>query len=235
MLFDLRGKGRQTAVKVIYSGLAILLGGGLIFFGIGGATSGGGLFDAFSENSGTVNNAYTKQIDEFKKKVAEQPKNEDAWIALTRAQVQSASIEGYDQATGTYNADGRAELEKASASWKSYLALEPKKPNAQVAALMVNAYGPAGLNDPKAAAGALKEVIATRKPNAALYAQLAVLSYEAGDKGEARLAEQRALELAPADKRKLIKAQLAAQKAQIDSAKAKQVQQQSQPAPGLGG
>ena len=235
MLFDLRGKGRQTAVKVIYSFLAILLAGGLVFFGIGSATGGGGLFDAFSENSGSVNNAYTKQIDELQKKVAKQPKNQDAWIALTRAQVQSASIEGYDQATGTYDAKGRAELEKASASWKSYLALEPKKPNAQVAALMVNAYGPAGLNDPKAAAGALKEVIATRKPNAALYAQLAVLSYEAGEKSQAKLAEQRALELAPADKRKLIKAQLAAQKAQIDSAKAKQARQQAQPAPGLGG
>ncbi len=235
MLFDLRGKGRRTAVKIIYSGLAILLGGGLVFFGIGSATGGGGLFDAFSGNSGNVSNVYTKQIDEFQKKVKAQPRNQDAWLALTRAQVQSASVEGYDQATGAYDAAGRAELEKASSSWKSYLALNPKKANAQVAALMVNAYGPAGLNDPKAAAGALKEVIAGRKPSAALYAQLAVLSYQAGEKGQARLAEQRALELAPADKRKLISAQLAAQKAQIDAARKKQAEQQAQPAPGLGG
>ena len=100
MLFDLRGKGRRTAVKIIYSGLAILLGGGLVFFGIGSATSGGGLFDAFSSNSGNVSNVYTKQIDEFQKKVKAQPRNQDAWLALTRAQVQSASVEGYDQATG---------------------------------------------------------------------------------------------------------------------------------------
>jgi tetratricopeptide (TPR) repeat protein len=235
MLFDLRGKGRRTAVKIIYSGLAILIGGGLVFFGIGSATSGGGLFDAFSGNSGNVSNVYSDQIDKLKKKVAAQPKNQDAWIALTRAQVQSASVDGYDQATGTYDATGRAELEKASSSWKSYLALEPKKPNAQVAALMVNAYGPAGLNDPKGAAGALKEVIASRKPNAALYAQLSILLYQAGEKDQAQLAEDRALELAPASKRKLIKAQLAAQKAQIDSAQKKQAEQQAQPAPGLGG
>lgn len=235
MLFDLRGTGRRTAVKIIYSGLAILLGGGLVFFGIGSATGGGGLFDAFSENSGNVSNVYSKQIEELQKKVKDQPKNEDAWLALTRAQVQSASVEGFDQNTGTYDAKGRAELEKASASWKSYLALDPKKVNAQVAALMVNAYGGAGLNDPKAAAGALKEVIAGRKPNSALYAQLSVLLYQAGEKEQSQLAEDRALELAPADKRKLIRAQLAAQKAQIDSALKQQSEQQAQPTPGLGG
>ena len=235
MLFDLRGKGRRTAVKIIYSGLAILLGGGLVFFGIGSATGGGGLFDAFSSGSGDVSNVYTKQIEDYQKKVKAQPGNEDAWLALTRAQVQSASVVGYSEATQTYDAKGRAELEKASSSWKSYLELNPKKVNAQVAALMVNAYGPAGLNDPKAAAGALKEVVASRKPSAALYAQLSVLLYQAGETGQARLAEQRALELAPADKRKLIRAQLAAQKAQIDAARKSQAQQQAQPTPGLGG
>ena len=46
MLFDLRGRGRRRAVKIIYLGLAILLGGGLVFFGVGGNVQ-GGLFDAF--------------------------------------------------------------------------------------------------------------------------------------------------------------------------------------------
>ena len=35
MLFDLRGRGRRRTVQAIYLGLAILLGGGLIFFGVG--------------------------------------------------------------------------------------------------------------------------------------------------------------------------------------------------------
>src|SRR6188472_169767 len=52
MLFDLRGKGRRRTVQVIYLGLAILMGGGLVLFGIGGATS-GGLFDAINGNSGS--------------------------------------------------------------------------------------------------------------------------------------------------------------------------------------
>ena len=51
MLFDLRGRGRRRTVKTIYVGLALLMGGGLVLFGIGGHTS-GGLFDAFSGGGG---------------------------------------------------------------------------------------------------------------------------------------------------------------------------------------
>ena len=52
MLFDLRGRGRRRTVQVIYLSLAILMGGGLVLFGIGGATS-GGLVDAITGNSDT--------------------------------------------------------------------------------------------------------------------------------------------------------------------------------------
>ena len=48
MLFDLRGRGRRRTVQSIYLGLAILMGGGLVLFGIGG-TSSGGLLDAIKE------------------------------------------------------------------------------------------------------------------------------------------------------------------------------------------
>jgi hypothetical protein len=52
MLFDLRGRGRRRTVQVIYLSLAILMGGGLVLFGIGGATS-GGLVDAITGSSDT--------------------------------------------------------------------------------------------------------------------------------------------------------------------------------------
>jgi hypothetical protein len=51
MLFDLRGSGRKRAVKVIYMTLAVLMGSGLVLFGIGGATS-GGLLDVFTGGGG---------------------------------------------------------------------------------------------------------------------------------------------------------------------------------------
>ena len=40
MLFDLRGRGRRRTVQVIYLTLALLLGGGLVLFGIGGDVQG---------------------------------------------------------------------------------------------------------------------------------------------------------------------------------------------------
>ena len=58
MLFDLRGAGRRTTIKIVYLSLAILMGGGLVLFGIGGDVS-GGLFDAFSERNATTCLLYT--------------------------------------------------------------------------------------------------------------------------------------------------------------------------------
>ncbi len=234
MLFDLRGKGRRRTVKIVYSTLAILLGVGLVAFGIGGATS-GGLFDAIGGSGGSSTSVYSDQAKALSKKVKADPTDQAAWAALTKAQIQQASIIGYDQNTQSFNAAGQAELAKGAASWEAYLALNPKQPDDRVASLMINTYGPGGLNQPAKAAAALKVVIEGRGPSAALYSQLAVLTYLAGDKRESALAEKRALELTPASKRKLVEAQLAAQRTQIDSAGAQAAQQQSQGVPGLGG
>ncbi len=234
MLFDLRGKGRRRTVKIVYGGLALLLGLGLVAFGIGGATS-GGLVDAIGGSGGSNTSVYSDQAKALAKQVAADPTDQQAWAALAKAQVQQASIIGYDQTTQTFTAAGKAELAKGAASWQKYLALDPKKPDDRVASLMINAYGPGGLNDPVKSAAALKVVIDGRGPSAALYSQLAVLTYLAGNKRESDIAEQRALELTPANKRKLVEAQLATQRTQIDSAKAQAAQQQSQGAPGLGG
>ncbi|MBA3437689.1 MAG: hypothetical protein H0U14_06795, partial [Thermoleophilaceae bacterium] len=54
MLFDIQGK-RRRVVQATYLTLAVLLGGGLVLFGIGGDVS-GGLFDAFSERGGGSGN-----------------------------------------------------------------------------------------------------------------------------------------------------------------------------------
>ena len=50
MLFDLRGK-RRRLVQFTYLMLALLMGGGLVLFGIGGDVS-GGLFNAFEDGGG---------------------------------------------------------------------------------------------------------------------------------------------------------------------------------------
>ena len=53
MLFDLRGRGRRRTVKIVYITLALLMGGGLVLFGIGGGGAmQGGLVDAITGSSG---------------------------------------------------------------------------------------------------------------------------------------------------------------------------------------
>src|SRR4029077_2843782 len=98
MLFDLRARGRRRAIKVIYLFLAVLMGGGLIFFGIGGATS-GGLLDAFKSNGGGGGStSFDKVVARAEKGVQANPQNPRMWAVLTRAQYQNAAIgDGYDQ------------------------------------------------------------------------------------------------------------------------------------------
>jgi hypothetical protein len=220
MLFDLRGRGRRRTVQVIYLSLAILMGGGLVLFGIGGATS-GGLVDAITGNSDTQTDTsvYTKRIDSLQAKLRLNPENAQALAELTRAQVQQASITGYDQNTGTYSRKGIEGLQAAGRTWDRYLATEPRKADGGVAALMVSAYSAGALNDPQQAARALDVVIDSRGGSAALYSQLAVLHYAAGDLRRSVIAERQAIKRTPPQRRKLAKARLAAQRKQIDQAK----------------
>ena len=48
MLFDLRSRGRRRTVQGVYLVLAILLGGGLVLFGVGAGNGLGGLLNAFT-------------------------------------------------------------------------------------------------------------------------------------------------------------------------------------------
>ena len=220
MLFDLRGRGRRRTVQVIYLSLAILMGGGLILFGIGGATS-GGLVDAITGSSDTKTDTsvYEKKIERLQKQIRLNPKNEQALAELTRAQIQQASVTGYDQNTGTYSKKGIEGLQTAGQTWERYLDLEPKKPDGGVASLMVAAYSSGALNDPQQAARALDVVIDARGGSAALYSQLAILQYAAGNVRRSVIAEKQALKRTPPQRRKLAKARIASQRKQIDQAK----------------
>src|SRR3954447_1630573 len=101
MLFDLRGRGRRNTIKIIYVALAFLMGGGLILFGIGGATS-GGLVDAItgSDNGGDSGaDRYKKIVDSATAKVQTNPRDRKAYEDLITARVQLAGFEGYDDST----------------------------------------------------------------------------------------------------------------------------------------
>jgi tetratricopeptide (TPR) repeat protein len=221
MLFDLRGRGRRRTVQVIYLSLAILMGGGLVLFGIGGATS-GGLIDAIQGNSGgsNANDTFQKRVDAVEKQTQTNPQDSRAWAQLAGLRFQLATTgENYDQATGTYTAKGKNQLRQASDAWQRHLALAGEKPDTTVANQMVQAYGVTGLRNYPEAVKALEFVIdATPNPTYQQYAQLAVLSHGAKQTRKATLSEQKALELAPKDQRKTLKEQIKAAQQQLDSA-----------------
>jgi len=93
MHFDLRGRGRRRTVQVIYVTLAILLGGGLVLFGIGGATS-GGLLDALQGNGGggSASSQIDKSVKAAEKRTKANPSDAAAWAALARTRYQAAGV-----------------------------------------------------------------------------------------------------------------------------------------------
>lgn len=211
MLFDLRGRGRRRFVQAIYLGLAILMGGGLVLFGVGGATS-GGLLDAFKSDSGTqsVSDTFKKRIVAAEAGVKTQPENPKAWAELTRVRYQQALTgNGFDQATSTFTPEGKVQLQAASNTWDKYLSLT-EKPDDTVASLMVQAYSQYGLNEPEKAVTAMEILIDRRQATGPLYVQLAALAYQAGQTRKAELASKKAIELTPKDNLEQIKAQLQA-------------------------
>jgi hypothetical protein len=219
MLFDLRGRGRRRTVQVIYVTLAVLMGGGLIFFGIGGSTN-GGLFDALGLTDGGSNTStsdvFKQRAEAAEKRVRAQPRNPAAWAELTRVQFQDAGQgDGYDQNTSAFTEKGKVKLRKAARSWQRYLALKPAKPDAALARLMTQAYGPSGLNELDKAADAA-EVVTQADPSSQSFAQLAIFAYAAGQTRKGDLARQTAIDKAPKDERTTLSEQLLQAKSQAN-------------------
>jgi tetratricopeptide (TPR) repeat protein len=223
MLFDLRGRGRRRAVQVIYLSLAILMGGGLVLFGIGGATS-GGLLDAFKGSAGQQSSSdiFKKRVTAAERGVRLHPTDPAAWATLTRVRYQQAGTgDGFDQTNNVFTDKGKAELSDAAQAWDKYLTLTDK-PDDSVASLMVQAFSEVGLNKPDKAVQAQEIILDSRQPTGPLYVQLAALAYQAGQTRKAELASKKAIALTPKDDREQIKAQLdsarAAASAQLSSA-----------------
>ena len=202
MLFDLKGR-RRRVVQATYLMLAILMGGGLVFFGIGGDVS-GGLFDAFSGRSSSVNSALEDRIEDNEEKVEANPRDKAALQDLVRDWYSLAN-EQADPATGAYTEEGKERLANADEAWQAYLKVEDK-PEPSLASLMAQAYAPTALNDPAegAEAAELVTIAQPREPQA--YLQLAQFAAQAGQKRKAQLAGQKAIELAPRAQRTRVKA-----------------------------
>ncbi len=210
MLFDLRGRGRRRTVRVIYLGLALLMGVGLVGFGIGGGFGGGGLLTAASNNEGGGSAGFASQVAKYTKLTRQQPSSLSAWENLTRYLLhESASGETYVTRTGEVTSKGKQLYKKAAGAWTNYMALNPPKPNTELAQLMASVYGELGLNEPAKAVQVLQLVVAARPESAALWAQLAEYAYKARQLPIGDEASAKAVKLAPAAQQKRLKTELA--------------------------
>lgn len=217
MLFDLRGRGRRRTVRVIYGGLALLIGAGLVFFGVGAGVGGGGLLNSLTGNEGSNSASFAAQIKKYEKLTRQQPNSTYAWEKLTLAQLHEAGGEAYF-VNGKLTSKGRELFAQTARSWNSYIALKPPKPSVEVAQEMVRVFGEEGLNEPTEAVKVLQIVTAARPESAALYASLAEYAYKAHNTHIGDLATAKAIKLAPAAQRKQLKTQLAAIKAHPNGA-----------------
>lgn len=192
MLFDLQGP-RKTFVKVIYLGLAILLAGGLVLFGIGSDVN-GGLADLFG---GGTSGQLEKQVEDAEKKVEAQPKNPEALAALLGARYTLAVAEdNFNPETSEFSEEGKSQLDLAKQEWADYLKLTNNKPEQTAANYAVQVF--LGLQDAKGAMQA-QEKITQQEPNAANYLALFLYASYAGDSLVQTGAKQKARELADKD------------------------------------
>jgi hypothetical protein len=207
MLFDLRGR-RRRAVQVTYLMLALLMGGGLVLFGIGGDVS-GGLLDAFKGGGGSSGDSALKdRIEKQEERLQRNPRNEVLLQSLVR--------DYYSQATQTresgasFPPDAKDDLRKAGTYWTRYADVA-EKPNPATAGYALQIYDTGALNKPKEAQKAA-QILAEAQNDTASYLRLVAYAARAGDERTADLAAQKAVDLAPKAQKKLVKKQAEALK-----------------------
>ncbi|MGH2983587.1 MAG: hypothetical protein ACRDK5_04930, partial [Solirubrobacterales bacterium] len=128
MLFDLRSPGRRNLIRVVYGALAVLMGGGLIFFGIGGS-GGGFLSDVGGGGGGGDGNPFEDQISDAEAKLQQNPQDTVTLAELTQLHYQAGSNQiEVDQDTGAQSLtdEGEQQLQQAADSWDRYLRLTQK-------------------------------------------------------------------------------------------------------------
>jgi hypothetical protein len=206
MLFDLQGK-RRRLVQATYLTLAVLMGGGLVLFGIGGDVTGGllsegGIFSG--DGGGDVEEQQDERLRDAENALRSNPRDTEALATVVQVRFNKATNQ-QDEATGAYNARGRSELFAATDAWQRYLATNPSPPSADVAELMTDIYALVGQYK---RAQRTAQIVADQNPSVDAFLALAQYATYAKDKKDARKAGDKAIELAADDERADIKRQV---------------------------
>jgi predicted Zn-dependent protease len=221
MLFDLRSRGRRRTVQGVYLGLAILMGGGLILFGVGTGVGGGGLLNAFGGGSSNQKQVVSQQETQALRQTKLDPSNPQGWAALLQARWTSAGQgNDFNSTTGTFTAAGKQELAGATQAWQRYRALV-KSPDPNLAVLAARAYS--ALGNYTGAANAWEDETLVSPTESKGFECLAVTAYAAGETRKGDLATTKALSLMPKSQQLTIKQAL--QQASTSASAAKQLAQ----------
>jgi len=190
MLFDLRSRGRRRTVQAVYLGLAIILGAGLVLFGVGAGSGFGGLLNAFKGGGSTAGQtaAVSQQEKAAINATKTNPNSAAAWAALVQARWSTARSSSADV--------------NASTGYKTLA----RTPDPTIAILGARAYQ--YLGNYASATDAWND-IATANPNeATAFECLAANAYAANQTRKGDLASAKALSLVPKLKRTLLQSQL---------------------------
>jgi tetratricopeptide (TPR) repeat protein len=201
MLFDLKGK-RKRLVQVVYLGLAILFGGGLVLFGVGGNVS-GGLIDAFKGTGSADTSAFGDLVERAERRAVANPRKPEVWLDVLRAQFNLASSpEGSDAETGQLTDRGQQAIIEVAQAWERYLRLKPEKIDASAASFAALAYGALQEYDKAVKTQTLS---VKSRPSANAYFQLADFAYRAGQVKAGDRAAKEAVRRTPSDQRNTVR------------------------------
>ncbi len=205
MLFDLRSRGRRRTVQGVYLFLAILLGGGLVLFGVGAGNGLGGLLNAFSGGGSTSGQkaVVSQQEKDAIRATQLNPNSAADWANLVQARWTAAGQgANFNSSTGQFTASGLNELKLATQDWQRYVQLT-KNPDPNLAVLAARAY--AGQQNYAGEASAW-DIETLADPTAAKgFECLAVSAYAAGQTRKGDLASAKALSLVPKAQQTLLK------------------------------
>ena len=214
MLFDLRSRGRRRTVQAVYLFLAVLIGGGLVLFGVGAGNGIGGLLNAFNGNgNGSSKPAVTQQEKAAIRQTQLNPNSAAAWAALVQARYEAAG-QDQSQTSGAFTSAGLVKLHQLGQAWQQYVKLT-SKPDGTTALLAAHAYE--YLNDPKNGVSAWRAAAQANPGTYTYYGCLAADAWAANETDLGDLAEQKALSLAPKAQRLQLKTTLQQFKTQPSS------------------
>ena len=194
-----------------YLMLALLMGGGLVLFGIGGDVS-GGLVDAFKGGGGgsSGDSALEDRVDRQEERLAKSPQNSALLQNLIRDYYSLATSQRESGTVG-FPPASRDELRKAGQYWQRYVTASDGDPSPEAARYALQVYDVSALNRPKEAQKAAA-IIAQDANDVASYLRLVSYAALAGDTRTADLAAKKAVDLAPKAERKQVEKQAEALK-----------------------